>query len=166
MKRILIWDLLDTVAVIACDTDFLIKIANDPLPKFDWQTLSRQNEFCTLPSIVRELSNLKSSRQRQTAKRAVMALSIVGAHSTSKVKVLTVESTSNRIWIDKNAPADEALIAFVSEEQKSRMVATLDGDLLSRLEAQGMPYMTLSSDRPLIAPRRAMHLTRTGDFIY
>ncbi len=148
------------MALIACDTDFLIKIANDPLPKFDWTALSKQNEFCTLPSIVRELTNLKSSRQRQTSRRAVMALSIIGQIPSSKIKVLTIEDSQPK-WAEKSVSADEALVEFVAEDPRKRMVATLDGELLSKLDTSGLPYLTLSSDRPLLASRRAMHLSRT-----
>src|SRR5579871_6027159 len=59
--------------IIACDTDFIIKIANDPLPKFDWKSITSQNEIYTLPSIVRELKSLKSSQIQSTRRRAKMA---------------------------------------------------------------------------------------------
>jgi rRNA-processing protein FCF1 len=148
------------LAKIACDTDFLIKIANDPLPRFDWSTLSAQNDFCTLPCVYRELANLKSSRIRATAKRATMALSVVGQDKSSKIRILSVEGKREPSWARKEASADEALIEFVGEEPKGRMVATLDGKLLSRLEKNRLPYLTLSSGRPLIVSRGAMHLTR------
>jgi rRNA-processing protein FCF1 len=150
------------MATIACDTDFLIKIANDPLPKFDWTALSSQNEFCTLPCIVRELTNLKSSRQRQTSRRAVMALSIIGQVPSSKIKLLTTKDSKPK-WAEKSISADEALVEFVKEDGRKRMVATLDGELLSKLDTGGLPYLTLSSGRPLLSSGRAMHLSRTDD---
>jgi rRNA-processing protein FCF1 len=146
------------MVLIACDTDFLIKIANDPLPKFDWVSYSRQNDFCTLPCIVRELANLRSNRSIIISRRASTALSIIGKQPLAKIKELP--SKPANAWSLSEANADDALIEFGNLDPFGRAVATLDGKLLSRLDSDGVPYLTLSSDRPLFVNRGAMHLSR------
>jgi hypothetical protein len=92
-----------------------------------------------------------------------MALEIIGEEASAKVKLLDRKGSAKQGWDDSNLQADAALLKFVREDPKSRMVATLDGELLSDLDGQGLPYFTLSSNRPLIASRRAIHLSRKRD---
>lgn len=88
-----------------------------------------------------------------------MALNVVGERA--KIVVIKTPSSKKPHWSEEDADADDALIEFVEEDPQRRLVATLDGDLLSALESKRMPYLTLSSGRPLIASRRAMHLSKT-----
>src|SRR5579884_2060165 len=59
--------------LIVLDTDFLIKITNDPLPKFDRAILERSN-LATLSYVIDELKGLLNNERRKTASRARRAL--------------------------------------------------------------------------------------------
>lgn len=125
---------------IVCDTNFLMKIFNDPLPKFDWKSLSSENEFVTLSCVVRELKGLSSRTAGKTFMRAKNTLN--GLDSSGLIKIIPK--------IEGNAEVDFALLEFVRQEPKARILATLDGTLLSTLEKAGLGYLTLSSDKALI----------------
>ncbi len=123
---------------IVCDTDFLMKIVNDPLPKFNWKSVSNENEFVTLRCVVRELKGLLSSRSQKTSNRA---RNTIRAIESGIVKVESSENESEEV--------DYALLEFVRSNATDRLLATLDGSLLSRLEKIGLGYFTLSSGKPL-----------------
>lgn len=123
---------------IVFDTDFIIKVSNDPLPKLDWNSLRLENELLVLSSVIRELNGLSERKDRNTSKRARNALKFL-------------ESGQLRVVPDDMAiDADVALIRFAEQNSNERIVATLDGDLLSALEKNHMGYLTLSSNKPLI----------------
>lgn len=139
------------MAKILCDTDFIIKIANDPLPKVDWVSFSKQNEIATIPLVVKELEGLKKSKEMQTVRRAKNALAII--QEGKKIKVLSKEDDA------KFHEADQELIELTSASPDT-VLATMDGSILSRLERMGLPYYTLSNNKLLEHPRkRATHLS-------
>jgi rRNA-processing protein FCF1 len=150
------------MAIIVCDTDFLIKVANEPLPKLDWTTISKQNEFCTLPSVVKELKGLSTgNRKSLLSRRARMALGIIGRSSSSIVRIIDERPDRMSSESSKGVDADLDLFDFVKSNPQDRLVATLDGALLSRLERNRLPYLTLSSGRALInSSKRATRLSR------
>ena len=125
---------------IVCDTNFLMKIFNDPLPKFDWKSLSSENEFVTLSCVVRELRGLSSRTAGKTSMRARNTLNALD--SGGLIKIIPE--------VEGNAEVDFALLDFVRQEPKVRILATLDGSLLSSLEKTGLGYLTLSFDKALI----------------
>jgi rRNA-processing protein FCF1 len=128
------------MALIICDTDFLIKLANDPLPKFDRDVLVA-NDFGVLGSVYRELHGLEKSSSPKVAKRAKRAIEF--ARDTKWIKRLDLQTHPPTV------EADEELIGFVLEDPKSRVLATLDGKLLSRCESLGLSYLTLKNNRAL-----------------
>ncbi|MHB1908844.1 MAG: PIN domain-containing protein [Nitrososphaerales archaeon] len=138
------------MAKILCDTDFIIKIANDPLPKVDWVSFSKQNEITTIPLVVKELEGLKKSKDLQTVRRAKNALAVI--QEGKKIKVFPTGD-------DKFHEADQELIELTSASTDT-VLATMDGSLLSRLERIGLPYYTLSNNKLLEHPRKgATHLS-------
>jgi rRNA-processing protein FCF1 len=139
---------------IACDTDFLIKIVNDPLPKFDISKLLSENEFVVTPQVLREISGLASSKTPTTSRRARAARDVIEEGKLFGV-LKKVEQE-----IPVSVDADIALIEFVKASPNTRAVATLDGSLLTRLEKMGLPYLTLSNGKLLTRFRQgARYLT-------
>ena len=132
------------MALIACDTDFLIKVTNDPVPALDWGTLSIEHDFAVMPCVIAELKGLATSKIRKTSIRAKSALAVV--EEGKKFKRMEAKESS--------LDADSALYEFVRADPSSRMIATLDGSLLSRMEKAGLPYLTLSSGKPLLRSYR------------
>ena len=143
--------------LIACDTDFLIKISNDPLPKFDLAELSKENEFVVMPSVLREIKGLEKSKSSRTARRAKMTLkAIEKSHYFSHT---FLQKKSDSIILMSSVEADEELMAFVRAKPYERMIATLDGSLLSRAERVGLPYLTLAKGRVLMrTSQREQHI--------
>ncbi|MGI0079654.1 MAG: hypothetical protein ACRECH_08515 [Nitrososphaerales archaeon] len=133
---------------IVCDSDFLMKIVNDPLPKFDWKFLSIENEFVTLPCVLRELGGLASGT---TGKASMKARNTLNVLSSSKYVKTTPEP-------EDHGEVDFALLQFVSRNPNERILATLDGSLLAALEKRGLGYLTLSSDKPLIHEPRQQRI--------
>ncbi len=132
---------------IICDTDFIMKLVNDPLPKLDWRSMSRENDFVTLPCVVRELNGLTSSQDRKTSIRARNSLT---ALKSGILGVIPPESESEEV--------DFALLDCVRRKPNSRLLATLDGSLLSMLEKNGLGYLTLTSNRPVMKPRKQQRI--------
>jgi rRNA-processing protein FCF1 len=128
---------------IACDTDFLIKIVNDPLPKFDISSLLSENEFVVTQQVLREISGLTSSKTPTTSRRARAVRRMIEEEKHFRV-LKKVEQE-----IPASVDADIALIEFVKASPNTRAVATLDGSLLTRLERMGLPYLTLSKGKML-----------------
>lgn len=140
------------MVTIACDTDFIIKISNDPIPKFDLSTLSKENEFLVIPEVFREIIGLERSSTPSTSRRAQMAHRVIVESAVFR----TVQHDKSSSTVD----TDNALIEFVKASPNTRAVATMDGSLLSRLEKIGLPYLTLSKGRTLLRFRqRARYLT-------
>jgi rRNA-processing protein FCF1 len=143
------------LSLIVFDTDFLIKISNDPLPKIDFKELSLNNEFAILPSVIREIKGLGRNLNPTTSKRAKTTERFL--HDLKKFDFVLVREQKS----DPNIDADEALIEFVKENPQQRILATLDGSLLSKFEELSLPYITLSKGRLLFHPgQRARYLTK------
>ncbi len=83
-----------------------------------------------------------------------MALTVVGTETERKIRLVEdLKST--------HGETDQDLFDFVMNSPQDRVVASLDGSLLSKLERSGMPYITLSSDKPFIhGYNRAIHLSQ------
>jgi rRNA-processing protein FCF1 len=144
------------LALIVCDTDFLIKISNDPLAKVDLKELLENNQFVVLPSVVREIAGLERNAKPRTARRARMAHQVITESNRFKI-VSTAKGASE----NSAREADHELMEFISEKPKERTLATLDGSLLSRFERRGLPYITLSKGKLFFgASQRATYLTK------
>jgi hypothetical protein len=67
-----------------------------------------------------------------------------------------VESRKQR----SNADADLQLLDFEEKAPEDVVIATMDGNLLSKLEKKRLPYFTLRNDRPFYRQfSRATYLT-------
>lgn len=146
------------MALIVCDTDFLIKISNDPLPKVDLSELTKDNQFVVLPSVIREITGLEKHESPTTARRALKADRVIRESKHFKLVDLKESEEGNSAF-----DADDALMKFVSKKPNERILATLDGSLLSRLERTTLPYITLSKGKLFFRPsQRATYLTKRG----
>ena len=134
---------------LLCDTDFLIKITNEPIPELRQFLQNSGFVLGTLPIIERELKGLEQSRKIATARKAGLALQSVG-------KFIHVEVGHSK----GNAEADLQLVDFAEYSADNVAIATLDGSLLSKLEKKRLPYLTLRNDRPFYRQfSRATYLT-------
>lgn len=127
------------MAQLVCDTDFLLKVTTEPVPslrafceKFDFS-------FATIPEVVNELNGLTLSDRPATTRKAKSALRLVG----SRVKVI-----DTRILKNNKIDADVALFDYAKRKNEDSLVATLDGNLLSQLEKNQLPYFTLRHNKP------------------
>jgi rRNA-processing protein FCF1 len=149
------------LAKIVFDTDFLIKISNDPIPKFDLLELSKEHEFLVIPPVLQELEGLQKTRKVNTAKRARQTLRVI-----REKKFFKVLRTTGRDVEKRDMPSfretDHILVEFIMEKPSDRILATMDGSLLSRLGRLGLPYLTLRNGRALFSSRmRATYLSPT-----
>ena len=125
------------------DTDFLIKVANDPVSRLDLSQLASEYTVSTLPSVIAELEGLSQHKERKTARRASNALRIVNQkESKIRIEVLDLPRQGRE-------KVDSALIDLAKREDGAT-IATMDHSLLSRLERMRLPYLTLSDDKPLL----------------
>jgi rRNA-processing protein FCF1 len=127
------------MAQLVCDTDFLLKVVNEPLPSLYAYLQNSDLRFATIPQVVKELRGLALSKKRSVARRAAFALRLVG----TKIHVI-----ENRIVENNKMEADLALYECAKNSELDSLVATLDGKLLSRLEKNQLPYLTLRHDKP------------------
>jgi rRNA-processing protein FCF1 len=130
------------LAVIVCDTDFLIKISNDPLPKVDLKDLMKSNQLIVLPSVLQEIQGLKKNRNFRTSKRAHMADRVIS--NPTQFTLISPDLVNQR---RSARETDYDLMEFVTAKPGERILATLDKALLSRFERRGLPYITLSRDK-------------------
>jgi len=139
--------------LVICDTDFLIKITNEPTPELKPFLEHWGFVLATLPVVEKELKGLLQSKKRSTARRAKLALE-------SLRKLILVETSYRMSGLD----ADAHLVNFQKESNGDVVIATLDGKLLSKLERKRMPYLTLRRDRPFFRPfSRATYLTTKNE---
>ena len=132
------------------DTDFLIKVTNEPVPDLRSFLDSSGFVLATLPVIEKELKGLQLSKKNSTSRKARLAL-------LSVEKFVSVIKSGK---IRSNADADVQLIDFEENSGDDVVIATLDGNLLSKLEKKRLPYLTLRNDRPLYRQfSRATYLT-------
>ena len=135
---------------LLCDTDFLIKVTNEPVPELRAFLESSGFELATLPVIERELKGLQQSKANSTSRKAKLALLSLG-------KFVSVIASGK---IRSNAEADVQLVDFEENSPYDVSIATLDGNLLSKLEKKRLPYLTLRNDRPFHRQfSRATYLT-------
>jgi rRNA-processing protein FCF1 len=140
---------------IVWDTDLLIKICNDSLPNVDLRQLSKENEFVVLPGVIQEIKGLTKSESLRTSRRAQMTLRVMKEMPLFKEQSTRHDDVSSRIEMD------ERLIEFVKKKPEDRILGTLDGTLLSRMEKLGLPYLTLSKGKLYVhAFARATYLTK------
>lgn len=125
--------------VLVFDTDFLMKVTNEPLPAFRRMLDEFDCELVTLPSVKRELKGLLSSRINKTSRYARNALHAIDAN------IVRVDDIDGR---SSSPEADVDLIDYVSNLAGDSFVVSLDGALLSELERKHIPYVTLRKDRP------------------
>ena len=136
--------------VLLCDTDFLIKITNDPVPELQPFLLGNGFSLSTLPVIERELQGLQKNKTNSTARKARLALLALG-------KFVQVETNYGK---NSNAEADLQLVDFEEKSPGDVVIATMDGNLLAKLERKRLPYFTLRRDRPFFRQfARATYLT-------
>jgi rRNA-processing protein FCF1 len=133
---------------LVCDTDFLMKVTNEPVPKLRAFLDDYRFDLIALPSVVRELKGLSSKKKGKTSRYARNALKCI---QDGLVKSLSSE-------ISGTVEADLELVQYGSTHNV--LIATLDGALLSEMEKKRVPYMTLRNDAPLKREfRRATYLT-------
>ena len=139
------------MTMIVCDTDFLMKVTNEPIPKLRQMLQSSEYELVAIPSVLRELKGLASSSNQKTARYARNALRAVEDKLVlSKVGASPAPKTE----------ADIAILDFALNQVESVVVATLDGTLFSELESRRVSYLTLRNDRPFTREfDRATYLT-------
>jgi rRNA-processing protein FCF1 len=139
--------------VLLCDTDFLIKITNEPVPELTPFLESSGFDLATLPAVEKELKGLLQSEKRSTARKAKLAL----------------ESLNNKVTVESGramsgSDADVHLVNFQEKSKEEIVIATLDGSLLSKLERKRVPYLTLRHDRPFYRQfSRATYLTTKNE---
>ncbi len=63
---------------LICDTDFLIKVANAPLPSLRAFVENSGLTFSTIPEVVKELEGLTFSDKPLTARKAANVLRLIG----------------------------------------------------------------------------------------
>lgn len=130
--------------IIVLDTDFLIKITNDPLPSFDLVQLSKEYDLATLPLVLRELRGLARNEVNKTSKRARNTLRFLDeGPGKVRVNLLSRESSSD-------PETDSELVEFARDSEDKVVIATLDHSLLSRLEKLGVSYLTLKNNKPIL----------------
>jgi rRNA-processing protein FCF1 len=135
---------------LLCDTDFLIKVTNEPVPQLRASLQSSGFTLATLPIIERELKGLQRSKINSTARKARLALQSIG----KSIQVIKSGKPGS------NADADLQLLDFEEISPADVVIATLDGNLLSKLEKKRLPYFTLRKDRPFFRQfSRATYLT-------
>jgi rRNA-processing protein FCF1 len=135
--------------ILLCDTNFLIKITNDPIPELKPFLQSSGFVLATLPIIERELKGLQQSKTNSTARKANLALQSLG-------KFIRVETGYRK----GRAEADAQLVDYEENSEEDVVIATMDGNLLSKLEKKRLPYFTLRNDRPFCRQfSRATYLT-------
>jgi rRNA-processing protein FCF1 len=140
---------------VICDTDFLIKITNDPLPSLGQLIKNSDLVLATIPGVVNELKGLTQNEKPATARRAAAALRLVGS---------SVHLIKSGIAKDDSFETDNALYDKVRGSIGDVCVATLDGKLLSRFERNKIPYLTLRRNKPFLRCfSRATHLSTTKD---
>jgi rRNA-processing protein FCF1 len=129
--------------VLIFDTDFLMKVTNDPLPQV--YDLIRREEYklVTLGIVERELKGLSNSRKPSVSKRAQLALRSLGS-------MISVEKDDTQRKNASKAEADVQLIERASRSNGREIIATLDGSLLSRLEKRRVSYLTLRNNKPFL----------------
>lgn len=142
------------MATIVFDTDFLIKISNDPLPRFCVTELAHENQFLVIPQVLHEVQGLARSQSSKTARRARQTMRVI---EDTKIFVTMGKLGDN---ISGSGDADNVLVEFVNERPTERILATMDGSLLSRVAKLGLPYLTLRNERPLFSTKmRATYLS-------
>lgn len=137
------------MSTIVLDTDFLIKISNDPLPSLDLREIARQYTLSTIPQVMTELEGLTHHKEKKTARRARNAFNVLKDNQSP---------TNIKIEILKEPRAQEggeADLELMELARKSNLtIATLDHSLLSKLDIEGLNYLTLRNDRPLLKEQR------------
>ncbi len=68
---------LSHLTFLVLDTDFLIRITNDPIRRLDLRQLSTEFTIATIPEVVKELQGLSHHRENKTARRASNALRVI-----------------------------------------------------------------------------------------
>ena len=130
------------MAIILCDTDFLIKATTKPLPGIAELLDGTEYKLTTLPRIADELRGLVLSENNTTARKAKAALRSIESGS---VKLLKDDGRNS-----SKTDADALLIDFAQKSKETVVVATLDHTILSILEKKRMPYLTLRNDKPFV----------------
>jgi|GEM_PF-700882 rRNA-processing protein FCF1 len=144
--------------LIVLDTDFLIKITNDPLPKFDRAILERSN-LATLSYVIDELKGLLNNERRKTASRARRALDFLESNR-QRIHIIPKQALhkgrTRRQQGNKECEGfvDRALLDFAKENPLTRIVATLDSSILSDCESLGLSYLTIRQGRAFLRLRK------------
>jgi rRNA-processing protein FCF1 len=137
------------LAFVICDTDFLIKISNDPLPKVNLKEFLRDKKLIVLPSVFREIKGLEKSKSPTVAKRARRTRQVL-----KESQQFELISEREVILGSLATEAEREIMEFVMEKPEERTAATLDGSFLSCLERKGLPYITLSRGKLFIRFRQ------------
>ena len=116
---------------ILFDTSFLMAIASKPIKKIAMlEDLTA--EYIILSAVIHELNMLKKSKHVKRAKAAKAALDII---NSMNAKVIDA----------KGKPIDDLIIDYAIAN--NAYVATIDGEMRSKLRREGIGIITLSKDR-------------------
>ena len=127
---------------LVLDTDFLIRITNDPVRRLDLKQLATEFTIATIPSVLRELQGLSRHGENKTARRASNALRVIEEKGSEIAIQILPEGVSREEEVD---------LTLVDLAKKGGVtVATMDHSLLSKLERMRLPYLTLRADNPLM----------------
>ena len=143
---------------IIFDTDFLIKVTNDPIPKLDLREISEEYSLCTLSTTVREIEGLTKHYEKKTSRRARRALEVLKMleHEGHAIKFSIIEMSDNHV------ENDIMLIEYAKELHENSndeaLIATLDHSLLSRMERIGIGYLTLQKNSPIFRKSREQRI--------
>ena len=126
---------------LVCDTDFLIKVTSEPLPAVAEFLSNQDYSLVTIQAVVRELRGLSKGKTISTCRKAANALRTVGDF----VRVIDRDKKN-----EKELEADLELFDFARSGDHRLIVATFDGNLLSKFERSDLPYFTLRHNRPFL----------------
>jgi rRNA-processing protein FCF1 len=122
------------------DTNLLIKVTAEPVPAFAEFVRRRGYVLVTISAVVTELRGLSLSKSPSISRKAINALRFVGS------LICVIEEKISKQEVE----ADEKLFELAHFLDDGSAIATLDGNLLSRLESSRLPYFTLRKDRPFL----------------
>lgn len=136
------------MSTIVLDTDFLIKISNDPLPSLNLREIASQYTLSTIPQVITELEGLRHHKEKKTARRAKNAFNVVKNNQSPFIKIEILKEPRAK----EGREADLELMELARKSNAT--IATLDHSLLSKLDIEGLNYLTLRKDRPLLKEQR------------
>lgn len=120
------------------------------MPKVD-RSFFASNELVTLNCVKGELEALSRKKRTKDAIAARTALRVVEKEDLIKTVKFAYEEP---------AEVDNLLIEYVALEPHGRILATLDGSLIKRLQKNNLDYVTLRNEMLFISrPNKGRYLS-------